>query len=58
MKEKKVYTREDKIKYFNWLIFDLEKKLETARERLDYVMSENYQEWNGSLEKQLKNKKA
>lgn len=57
MEAKKKYTRADKIQYYNWLIFDLSRKLTKAKERLDHIMSDNYQEWNGDLQEQLNKKK-
>lgn len=57
MDSKKTYTREEKIKYYNWLIFDLESKLKKAQDRLHFIMSDAYQDWSSNLEKQLKEKK-
>lgn len=54
---KKTYTREDKIKYYTRKVMNLEYALEKARERLDYLNSEEYQDWNGELAVELANKK-
>lgn len=58
MEKKKSFTREEKIRYYNWLIFDLEKKLEKARDRLHYIMSDDYQDWDSDLAKEIRKKKA
>lgn len=55
---KKVFTREEKIKYYQRKTLNLEYALEKARERLHFIMSDEYQEWNSELQKQLDIKKA
>lgn len=48
---KKQYTREEKIAYF-------ESKIANMQKRLDYLKSDDYQEWNGRLEDELLEKKV
>lgn len=57
MRDKKIYTREEKIEFYTYLVFDLKRKLAKAIEGLERVKSPSYQEWTGSLEGQLKEKK-
>lgn len=46
MKEKRIYSRDEKIAYWT-------KKLEFAQQRLEHLKSDNYQEWNGKMQKDL-----
>lgn len=55
---KKNYTREEKIKYYQYLILHHERKMLAAQARLDFIKSEKYQDWNSSLESELKRKKV
>jgi predicted RNase H-like nuclease (RuvC/YqgF family) len=59
----KNYSREEKIEYYNQQIEDLENyiagkkyRLSKLKQRLEHIKSDNYQDWNSDLEKQLNNK--
>lgn len=54
---KKEYTKEDKIKYYTRMMLNLEFELERVRDKLHYLNSPDYQDWSGSLQKQLAAKK-
>lgn len=55
-KEKVIYTREEKIDYYLGQIYLLKKQLERAEKRLEAIRSDDYQEWNSTLEQELKSK--
>jgi len=52
----KKYTREEKKKYYQSKILNLEFALKKAQERLEYIMSEEYQDWDSDLQKELDQK--
>lgn len=54
---KKVYSREEKKKYFREEILMLEAKLIRLKRRLEYIESDQYQDWDSSLSTELKEKK-
>lgn len=58
MDEKKKYTRSDKLKYYAARCAYHEYMLARAKERLEYIASEKYQEWDSDLAKELDMKKA
>lgn len=57
MSEKKVYTRAEKIEYYATKMAQYKMWYENAKKRLEYLTSDNYQEWDGQLSKELENKK-
>lgn len=57
--EKKVkYTREEKIKYYSLKVAKAQLILDGLNKRLERVLSPDYQDWDDSVTKQIKNKKA
>lgn len=65
MKNKKIYSREERISYYELrLAKSLVAQLEAASEerfckaRLAYLTGEEFQDWNGELQKQLDSKKG
>lgn len=57
-KETKRYTRAEKLKYYATRVAYFEHMLKRAQERLDYISSDEYQEWDSELAKELEQKKA
>lgn len=62
---KKEYSLEEKIKYYERLVERQEAvitlaqhKLIRYKERLEYLMSEQYQDWDSDLQKELDKKKG
>ena len=60
----KTYTRQEKIAYYAQQIELLKaqltitkNRLEKIQKRLEYIQSDEYQDWNSDLQKDLKNKK-
>ena len=53
---KKIYSREEKIKYYQRRVLNLEFALQRAQDRLHYLNSEEYQDYNSALDKQLSKK--
>lgn len=56
--EKKVYSRSEKLKYFAAKVAYYEYLMKRAQERLDFIASDKYQEWESDLAKELDEKKA
>ena len=61
----KKYTRQEKIAYYAQKIELLKaqltitkNRLEKTQQRLEYIQSDEYQDWNSDLQKDLNNKKA
>jgi len=52
-KEPKQYTREDKIQYYLEKILKLKLAMESAENRLRFIMSDQYQDWNSNLAAEL-----
>lgn len=57
-KEHKKYTRAEKLKYYAARVAMFEYMLAKAKERLDYISSDEYQEWDGALQEELEKKAA
>lgn len=57
MKTQKRYTREEKIKYYQFKVLRLEFALKNAQERLEHVMSDNYQDWNETVSSQIEQRR-
>lgn len=56
--DKKIYTREEKIKYYTYMRMQLEYRLERVVRRLEYLNSEEYQDWRSDLQEDLQYKKS
>lgn len=61
----KTYTRQEKIAYYAQKIELLKaqltitkNRLEKTQKRLEHIQSDEYQDWNSDLQKDLNNKKA
>lgn len=52
-KNYKEYSREEKLDYYARRVLRLEKELERAKQRLAWVKSDEYQDWNSTLQGQL-----
>lgn len=55
--EKKIFTQKEKIAYYAMKVAKARSILESLERNLERVMREDYQDFNGSLSKQLSSKK-
>ena len=54
----KTYSREEKINYYTRILESHVRKAKRCVERLAYLQSEHYQDWDGDLMKDLERAKA
>lgn len=57
----KKYSRQEKIEHYNFKLFQAKNRVQFYEAKLKYLLSDEYQDWDSELEKQLdtiKNKKG